>query len=202
MACQYFASNINNKRGTVRFCEEGKSLLVSRFLQIHSETRHQQSSPDLSLSKTKVREGKAGCNCCCCQSCQVISGCYLSFLLSEIHLIYLQLNISFILPQISCSFVPPQFGFVHIVNKICGLHSAQSHSKIFWSNKSIATDFKLHRYNSSECQEGKNVMPKRQTNKPKHFLLKSKIYAENDFISLIQAIFRVMYSGRILMFKD
>ena len=121
MACQYFASNINNKRGTVKFCEEGKSLIVRRFLQIHSETRHQQSSPDLSLSKTKVREGKAGCDCCCCRSCQVISGCYLSLLLSEIHLIYLQLNISFILPQTSCSFVPPQFGFVHIVNKICGL---------------------------------------------------------------------------------
>ena len=77
------------REGRVNFCEEGKSLIVRRFLQIHSETRHQQSSPDLSLSKTKVREGKAGCICCCCQSCQVISGCYLSFLLSEIRLIYL-----------------------------------------------------------------------------------------------------------------
>ena len=201
MACQYFASNINNKRGTLKFCEKGKSLIVRRFLQIHSETRHQQSSPDLSLSKTKVREGKSGC---CCQSCQVISGCYRSFLLSEIRLIYLQLNISFILPQISSSFVPPQFGFVHIVNKICGLSTQCTESQQdFWSIKSIATDFELHQYNSSECQEGKNIMPKdKQTNNPKHFLLKSQIFAENDFISLIQAIFRVMYSGRILMFKD
>ena len=70
------------------------------------------------------------------------------------------------------SFVPPQFGFVHIVIKICGLHSAKSHNKIFWSIKSIATDFELHQYNSSECQEGKNVMPKDKQTNPNIFFSK------------------------------
>ena len=88
--CQQYHPELLKEREEWNFVRKENLSLWEGFCKfILKQTRQQQSSPDLSLSKTKVREGKAGCLCCCCQSCQVISGCYLSFLLSEIHLIYL-----------------------------------------------------------------------------------------------------------------
>ena len=190
MACQYFASIINNKRGTVKFWnfvrKENLSLWEGfcKFILKHdiSNRRRTWACPRQKCVKERQVAIVAVVEVVKSYLVAIYPFCwvrYIWYISSWISALYFhKLPVPLFLHSLDLCTLSTR-------SVLC-LHSAQSHNKIFWSIKSIATDFELHQYNSSECQERKNVMPKdKQTNKPKNFLLNSYIYAENDFISLI-----------------